>query len=111
MPRVLITDAQERSVLAACRSLGRWGYTVDAAASERPAATHWSRFCAHRFWTSDPKDDPAEFVEELRRIVIGADYDVLIAGTDVSLLAISRGRERLEPFVKLGLPAPEIVER
>jgi predicted ATP-grasp superfamily ATP-dependent carboligase len=111
MPRVLITDAQERSVLAACRSLGRWGYTVDAAASERPAATHWSRFCANRFWTSDPKDDPAEFVEELRRIVSGADYDVLIAGTDVSLLAISRGRERLESFVQLGLPAPEIVER
>jgi transketolase len=68
MSRVLITDAQERSVLAACRSLGRRGYAVDAAASERPAATHWSRFCANRLWTSDPKAQPAEFVEELRRI-------------------------------------------
>jgi FAD-dependent urate hydroxylase len=111
MPRVLITDAQDRSVLAACRSLGRRGYTVDASASERPAATHWSRFCANRLWTSDPRADPAGFVEELRWIVSGGDYDVLIPGTDVSLLAISRGRERLEAFVKLGLPAPEIVER
>jgi predicted ATP-grasp superfamily ATP-dependent carboligase len=111
MARVLITDAQERSVLAACRSLARRGYAVDAAASERPAATHWSRFCADRFWTSDPKADPAGFVEELRQIVRGGDHDVLLAGTDASLLAISRRREYLEPYVRLGLPAPEAVER
>ena len=111
MTRVLITDAQERSVLAACRSLGRRGYVVDAAGSERPAVTHWSRFCANRLWTADPKADPAEFVADLSRIVGGEDYDVLIPGTDASLLAISRGREQVEPHVKLGLPAPEIVER
>ena len=111
MTRVLITDAQERSVLAACRSLGRHGYVVDATASERPAVTHWSRFCANRLWTSDPKAHPAEFVAELSRIVSGEDYDVLIPGTDASLLAISRGREQVEPYVKVGLPAPEIVER
>ena len=111
MTRVLITDAQERSVLAACRSLGRHGYVVDATASERPAVTHWSRFCAKRLWTVDPKAHPAEFVAELSRIVGGEDYDVLIPGTDASLLAISRGREQVESHVKLGLPAPEIVER
>ncbi len=108
---MLITDAQERSVLAACRSLGRGGYLVDAAASERPAVTHWSRYCADRFWTSDPKADPAGFVEELRQIVRGGDHDVLLPGTDASLLAISRRREYLEPFVRIGLPAPEVVER
>src|SRR3954452_14239729 len=110
MTRVLITDAQERSVLAACRSLARRGYAVDAAASERPAATHWSRFSANRLWTSDPRAHPAEFVEQLARIVSGGDYDVLIPGTDASLLAISRGRDQLEPHVNLGLPAPQIVE-
>jgi cation diffusion facilitator CzcD-associated flavoprotein CzcO/predicted ATP-grasp superfamily ATP-dependent carboligase len=109
--RVLITDAQERSVLAACRSLAQRGYAVDAAASERPAATHWSRFCANRFWTADPKAQPAEFVEELERIVSVGGYHVLIAGTDASLLAISRRREQLEPYVDPGLPAQEIVER
>jgi predicted ATP-grasp superfamily ATP-dependent carboligase len=107
----LITDAQERSVLAACRSLGRRGWSVDAAGSERPAASHWSRFCANRLFTPDSRIDPGGFVEELRRIVASGDYDVLIPGTDASLLAISRGRERLEPFVRIGLPAPEAVER
>ena len=74
-------------MLAACRSLGRGGYTVAAAASERPAATHWSRFCANRLWTPDPMAEPAGFVEELRRIVRGGGYDVLLPGTDASLLA------------------------
>jgi predicted ATP-grasp superfamily ATP-dependent carboligase len=111
MNRVLITDGQERSVLAACRNLRGAGYLVDAAASEHPAATHWSRFCGRRISVDDPKDDPTGFVEQLRAIVGGGGYDILIPGADASLLAISRNRERLEPFVTLGLPAPEIVER
>jgi carbamoylphosphate synthase large subunit len=34
-----------------------------------------------------------------------------VTGSDASLLAISRHRERIEPFVELGLPAAEVVER
>jgi predicted ATP-grasp superfamily ATP-dependent carboligase len=111
MPRVLITDAEERSVLAACRSLGRRGYAVDVTASQRPATTHWSRFCSNRLRTSDPGLDSESFVEELSRIVKAGEYDLLIPGTDVSLLAISQSRERLEPYVKLGLPPHELVKR
>lgn len=111
MTRVLITDGHLRSVLAACRSLRRAGYSVAAAASEHPAATHWSRFCGKRLSITDPKGDPASFVEQLRAVVSGDEYEVLIPGTDASLLAISRHRERLQPLVRLGLPSPEVVER
>jgi predicted ATP-grasp superfamily ATP-dependent carboligase len=41
----------------------------------------------------------------------GRRYDLLLPGIDASLLAASRWRERLEPFVELGLPPPEHVER
>src|SRR5436309_1291368 len=92
----------------AWRGAGAWSTLWPASAQPPP---HWSRYCANRFWTSDPKSGPAAFVEELRQIVDEEDYDVLLAGTDASLLAISQGRERLEPFVSLGLPAPEVVER
>jgi D-aspartate ligase len=110
-PRVLVTDAQNRSSLAGCRSLCRAGYAVDAVAESRPAAAHWSRFCDRRLVACDPREDEARFVSELADIVRGASYRMLVPGTDASLLAVSRHRERLEPFVELGLPPAGVVER
>jgi predicted ATP-grasp superfamily ATP-dependent carboligase len=110
-PRVLLTDAQDRSSLAGCRSLSLAGYAVDAVASSRPAAAHWSRFCDRRLVASDPRHDEARFVEELSNIVRSASYRLLVTGSDASLLAVSRHRERFEPFVELGLPPADVVER
>lgn len=110
-PRVLLTDAQDRSSLAGCRSLVRAGYSVDALATSRPAAAHWSRFCGRRLTASDPREDQARFVAELRNIVRSTSYRLLVTGSDASLLAISRHREHFEPFVELGLPPADVVER
>lgn len=109
--RVLLTDAQDRSSLAACRSLRRAGYAVDAVASSRPAAAHWSRSCDRRLVASDPRENEARFVEELRDIARTASYRLLVTGSDASLLAVSRHRERFEGFIELGLPPTEVVER
>jgi predicted ATP-grasp superfamily ATP-dependent carboligase len=110
-PRILLTDAQDRSSLAGCRSLHRAGYAVHAVASTRPAAAHWSRFCEERFVAGDPREDERQFVEELSTIVRSASYRLLVTGSDASLLAVSRHRERFEPFVELGLPPAVVVER
>jgi predicted ATP-grasp superfamily ATP-dependent carboligase len=111
MPHALITDAQERSVLAACRSLHRGGYVVDVAASDHPAVAHWSRACAERLTVTDPKTDPARFVEELAELADRGGHDVLIPGSDAALLAISKGRDRFEGLVRVGLPGERAVER
>jgi D-aspartate ligase len=97
--------------LAACRSLRRAGYAVDAVATGRPAAAHWSRFCDGRLLASDPREDEARFIAGLTEIVRSSTYRLLVTGSDASLLAVSRHRERLEPFVELGLPAADVVER
>ena len=110
-PRVLITDAQDRSSLAGCRSLQRAGYAVDALATGRPAAAHWSRFCDRRLTATDPRSDSDRFTSELSDIVRSKRYRLLVTGSDASLLAISRHRERLEPFVQLALPPADVVER
>lgn len=109
--RVLLTDAQDRSSLAACRSLRRAGYGVDAVASRRPAAAHWSRFCARRLVASDPRDNEVGFVEELTEIARTTSYQLLVTGSDASLLAVSRHRERFEGLIELGLPSARVVER
>jgi predicted ATP-grasp superfamily ATP-dependent carboligase len=84
---------------------------VDSLATSRPAAAHWSRFSDGRLTATDPRTDPDRFTSELSEIVRGTRYRLLVTGSDASLLAISRHRERLEPFVELGLPPADVVER
>jgi len=110
MDRVLITSAQERFALAACRSLDAAGYAVSAVADQTPAATHWSRCCSSRHVLVDAKQDADAFVDGLVEIVKREPHSVLLPGADASLLAISQRRERLEPYVRLGMPSREAVE-
>jgi predicted ATP-grasp superfamily ATP-dependent carboligase len=107
---VLITDAQERAMVATARNLSDSGHRVSAAADARPAAVHWSRACHKRLRVPSPVEHPAGFVQALEREVSGGGYDVLMPGGDASVLAVSEHRERLEPHVRLGLPSREIVK-
>jgi predicted ATP-grasp superfamily ATP-dependent carboligase len=109
--RVLLTNAEERSMLAACRSLKRAGYEVGAASFTALAPTQWSRACRRRPRVIDARRDAAGFVEQLRVELARRPYAALIPGSDSALLAISRGRERLRGLTAIGLPAPAAVER
>jgi predicted ATP-grasp superfamily ATP-dependent carboligase len=110
-PRVLITDAEERGALAASRGLQSAGYDVGAAASRRLAVGHWSRSCSERVRLPDPREDPRTYVERLAREVNRGTYDVVLPGSEASLIPISEHREVLEPHVLLGLPTHETVLR
>ncbi|HSB38392.1 MAG TPA: hypothetical protein VLD13_04825, partial [Gaiellaceae bacterium] len=108
---VVITDAEERAVLGACRGLTDAGYRVCAVARLRPAATHWSRACAERLTLPDPRESVVGFVTRLEEVLRQGDYDALIPGSDASLLAVSEHRGRLERWTRLGLPSAEAVHR
>jgi predicted ATP-grasp superfamily ATP-dependent carboligase len=107
---VLITDGQERSAAAACRILRRAGYRVGAASSARPAAGQWSRCCRARFSVPDPRNDERRFIAEIVDIVGKQDYQAVIPGADVSLLALSRHRGAFDDRIDLGLPPAAVVE-
>ena len=108
---VVVTDAEERAVLGACRGLTSAGYRVCAVARLRPAATHWSRACAERVTLPDPRVSVERFVEGLEALLRTGRYEVLIPGSDAALMVVSEHRERLEPWTRLGLPSREAVSR
>jgi predicted ATP-grasp superfamily ATP-dependent carboligase len=108
---VVVTDAEERAALGACRGLTRAGYRVCAVSRLRPAATHWSRACAERVRLPDPRESVHAFVGSLGELLQRGRYDALIPGSDASLLAVSEHRGELEPFTRLGLPSREVVRR
>jgi predicted ATP-grasp superfamily ATP-dependent carboligase len=108
---VVVTDAEERAALGACRGLTSAGYRVCAVAHRRRAATHWSRSCAERVVLPDPRESVDDFVEGLERLLRSGRYAALIPGSEAALLAVSEHRDRLERHTRLGLPSPEAVRR
>ncbi|MBV9413733.1 MAG: polysaccharide deacetylase family protein, partial [Solirubrobacterales bacterium] len=110
-PAVLVTNAEERSIVAVTRALGRGGYRVGGVAKQRPAAAHWSRSCTEPLLAPDPLQDEDRYVEDLERVVSSGRYSILIPGSDPALLLISKHRARLEPHVLLGLPPHPVVLR
>jgi predicted ATP-grasp superfamily ATP-dependent carboligase len=109
-PRVLLTDAAERSVLACARGLSAEGFRVVAAASSRPAAAHWSRSCSERVMLADCRVDPVQFAVGLQA-VLATGCDVLVPGSEQSLMAVSGIREQVEPLTRVGLSPHAALER
>jgi predicted ATP-grasp superfamily ATP-dependent carboligase len=109
--RIVVTDAQERAVLAMIRCLAATGSRVTAVATTRTAPGLWSRGPQRRRVAPDPRASVDGFLAALERIVADGSQDVLLAGADASLLAISGNRERFAGRVQLGLPAHDVVLR
>ena len=111
--RILVTDGDTRAVVAVARGLADGGFDVAVAASPpaRLAPAQLSRAASERLSIPDPLTAPDAFMDALSRAVAGERFSALIPGTDASLLRVSAGRARLEPHVRLGLPAHERVER
>ena len=110
-PWVLLTDAEERAVLAAARGLRAAGYRVTAVAGRRPAAAHWSRSVDERVTLADPVADPERFVDGVAERLRARSYAAVLPGTEASMLALSAARTRLDGLVRLGLPPHDVVLR
>jgi len=109
--RVVVTDAEERASLAACRGLASAGYRVCALAPRRSAAGHWSRFPAERMLAPDPRENVDAFVAAVDEALRDDPRSLLVPGSDASLLAVSEHRDRLGRSAVLGLPSRESVRR
>jgi predicted ATP-grasp superfamily ATP-dependent carboligase len=107
---VLLTNGEERSVLAAARGLAAASYRVSCAAGSRQAAALWSRACHEQLLLPDVFSGVAEFESELEDLLGTGNYQLMIPGTDAALLVVSEGRSRLERLTTLGLPSAEAVE-
>jgi predicted ATP-grasp superfamily ATP-dependent carboligase len=109
--RVLITNAEDHSMLATCRSLGAAGYEVGAVAFTPFASSHASRSCSERLRMTDPAVDAERFIDELREQLTRQRYELLVPGSDRAILAISAAREQLECRTRIGLPDKHAVKR
>lgn len=105
---VLLTDGNERTALAAARSLVRAGWTVGVAAQGRRLSLAGVSRGVRRFAVqSDPLRDPQAYAAEVGDLAGRHQVRVVLPVTDASVEAILAGREKLPPSATLPFPALE----
>ncbi len=103
-PSVLILDGNQRSALAATRSLGRLGIPVTVADETPRSLAAASRYCTDRFGYPSPSEQPDEFLDTVQRNAAARAVTVIFPMTEVSAYLLVRNRGRFAPAV---IPLPD----
>jgi predicted ATP-grasp superfamily ATP-dependent carboligase len=105
LPKVLILDGQQRSALAAVRSLGRRGIPVVVADERVQTLAGNSRYCRETFVYPPPALQPEAFIETVRQESRRRRIRMLLPMAEVStqLVLAHRGQfgDLLVPFARL----------
>lgn len=97
--RVLVTDGNQRSSLAAVRALAESGYEVAVCSDRKRTLAGSSRYCRRSFRVVDPLKWPDRYVDEVAELSGRLAVDVVLPMTEPSLLALLPERQRLKPAV------------
>jgi len=106
---VCILDANQRSALAAVRSLGKRALRVIAADDRQPTLAGSSRYCAHSFVYPSPHTDPLPFIKALGEELAGYGSPVVLPMTDVTTLLLARFGHML-PSVRIPIASLDALE-
>jgi predicted ATP-grasp superfamily ATP-dependent carboligase len=111
MARILITDGDSRSALAATRSLGRRGHEVFTAATRATSLAGVSRHSRAAFSYPDPAADSEGFVRTICEIATRERLDLVIPMTEITTLLLTGERARLPAGCKVPFPEQALVDR
>jgi predicted ATP-grasp superfamily ATP-dependent carboligase len=93
--RVLITDGDNRSALAAVRSLGRRGHFVVTAGESPDCLAGVSRFTSVFVRCPSPVNDPQSFLAAILEVVREHRIDVVLPMTEITTLLLTEHRAAL----------------
>jgi predicted ATP-grasp superfamily ATP-dependent carboligase len=96
-PRALVTDSDNRSALAATRSLGAAGHEVFVMGEKAETIAAVSRFCSRFLPCPSPQKDPEGFVAAVLGAVREHGIGLLLPMTEVTTLLLTRSRAQLPP--------------
>lgn len=105
MAAVLVTDGDQRSALAAVRSLGRAGHTVFVCSTRTKSLAGASRHAREEAAVPSPLERPGPFVDALARLAARWAIDVVLPMTEPSILAVLESRDAL---AGVRIPVPDL---
>lgn len=109
MSAILVTDGEQRSTLAAVRSLSSAGHTVIVCSAVTPSLAGASRGACEDIRVANPLAQPELFAEQVRELVNRHKIEIVIPMTEAAVLALLPARDALG--ARLPLPASGVFER
>jgi predicted ATP-grasp superfamily ATP-dependent carboligase len=103
MTRILITDGQQRSTLAAVRSLGRRGVDIIVGEEVFPCLAGQSKYCHGHFRYPSPLTEPHRFSGELLAYLRDHSVDLLLPMTDVTCHLVAEHLDELQAVTQVPL--------
>ena len=97
--RVLLTDGDQRSTLAAVRALGSAGIEVHVGESSRNSLASRSRHCASSFVYPSPYEDEAGFLNAVVSTAVTHEVALIMPMTDISSAILAEHRHQVMPTV------------
>lgn len=110
MARIIVTDADTRTALAAVRSLARAGHAVITVSSEPKTLAGSSRYPIHNELVPSASDDPDAFVGALARLAGEHGVELVLPVTDDAIQAVLRSPVRLPAHTRAIVPGREAYE-
>src|SRR3954452_13672351 len=101
--RVLITDGNQRSALAATRALGRAGIEITVGETETPSLAARSRYCRSAFRYPSPYVDEAGFVAAVRAAAVANGVHLVVPMTDITSAVLAQQRAELEGVTRVAV--------
>ena len=108
--KILITDGEGRSSLAATRSLGRKGYRVLVIGGSKDTLASCSRFCEKGIAVPDPLQNGDEYATAICSIVADNGIDIVLPMTEQSIYLLNPIRTSLPCNAVLACPEPEKIQ-
>lgn len=93
---ILVTDGENRSALAAVRSLGRAGHRLLVTSKMKLSISAASKHCAKRCVISDPLTAPGEYAREILDLIDRESVDVVYPMTEATIYALNNVRKEIE---------------
>ena len=86
--RILVLDGEQRSALAATRSLGSNGYRIIVGSEDIASISGASKYCYKQIQYSSPYIMPDRFIEEIKDSIRDYKVDILWPMTDISVFTV-----------------------
>jgi predicted ATP-grasp superfamily ATP-dependent carboligase len=108
--RILLTDAKNRSTLAAVRSLYKAGHILYVICSSKSAISAKSKYTFKSHYTVSPIEDPHGYIWKIKKIILKERIDILIPMSDASIAAVNYHRKEIDDIALVGCIKPEAAE-
>lgn len=97
--KLLILDANQRSALAATRSLGSKGVPVVVADETEKTLSGSSKYCSESFSYSSPCENSQEFIETLKKECIKRNINIIFPMTEITTHLLLKHRDEFKGVI------------